>query len=162
MKRKAGFVMIALAAMVAVTACDDDDDPDEIEFVTNLSGDNERPTPVDTDATGTARVVDNGGLTMSYRVTVSGIQNVTAAHIHVGSSAVPGPIAVNLNPNTSVTTGVLAEGEFDASDILALQQGASPITMDSLRVLLRAGLTYVNVHTVANPGGEIRGQLLRN
>ncbi len=162
MKRKAGFVMIALAAMVAVTACEDDNGTEEIEFVTNLTGDNERPSPVDTDATGTARVVDDGGLSMSYRVTVANIENVTAAHIHVGSTAVAGPIVVNLNPNTNVTTGVLAEGEFDAGDIMPLAAGQSPITMDSLRVLLRTGQTYVNVHTQANQAGEIRGQLLRN
>jgi len=32
---------------------------------------------------------------------------------------------------------------------------------DSLLVLMRNGMAYVNVHTAANPAGEIRGQLVR-
>jgi len=35
------------------------------------------------------------------------------------------------------------------------------VKYDSLLVLLRNGQAYVNVHTTANPGGEIRGQLVR-
>ena len=49
--------------------------------------------------------------------------------------------------------GRLESGSFTASAL------PSTMSMDSLRVLMRAGLTYVNVHTVANPPGEIRGQI---
>ena len=158
MKGKRAWVVLLIAAAFAAYACEDDDD-DALEFETTLVGQNERPNPVTTTATGTARVTDDGGATMSYLVTVTGIQNVTAAHIHVGPVDSAGPIAVDLAPNTSVTTGTLANSSFDQSDIRPLQQGAQPISMDSLRALMRVGRTYVNVHTTQNPAGEIRGQL---
>ncbi len=159
--RRFGVVILALVTSVGMGACDEDegDDDDSVEFEATLTGQNERPTQVQTSATGTATVTDNGGATMSYVVNVNGIQNVTAAHIHVASVDSAGPIVVDLVPNTSVTTGVLAQGTFNQSNIRALQTGATPISMDSLRALMRAGRTYVNVHNTANPGGHIRGQL---
>ena len=36
---------------------------------------------------------------------------------------------------------------------------ANTITFDSLLTLMQTGGAYVNVHTQANPGGEIRGQV---
>jgi hypothetical protein len=154
---KRAWMVIVVAAAFVTFACDDDDD--EVEFESTLVGQNERPNPVTTNATGTARVTDDGGTTMSYLVTVSNIQNVTAAHIHVAPADSAGPIVVDLAPNTTITNGTLASGSFDQSDIRALQQGAQPISMDSLRVLMRRGRTYVNVHTTQNQAGEIRGQL---
>ena len=35
------------------------------------------------------------------------------------------------------------------------------VALDSLLVLMRNGHAYVNVHTVAHPGGEIRGQVVK-
>jgi hypothetical protein len=49
---------------------------------------------------------------------------------------------------------VLAEGTFTASDV-------SAISFADLLAAIRAGTTYVNVHTTQFPGGEIRGQLQR-
>jgi hypothetical protein len=160
--RRYGLVVLALVAAVGIGACEDDEDEDTVEFRATLLGTNERPTPVtNTSATGTASVIDNGA-SMSFVVNVNGIANVTAAHIHVASVDSAGPIVVDLTPNTAVTTGILAQGTFTQANIRPLQTGAAPISMDSLRVLMRAGRTYVNVHNTANPGGHIRGQLLLN
>ncbi len=86
---------------------------------------------------------------------------MTLAHIHVGGAAVAGPVAVLLfdaegTPRTFTSTGVLAEGTFTVAD---LQAGGGILTLDALEDAAEAGTLYVNVHTSANPGGEIRGQI---
>ena len=57
-------------------------------------------------------------------------------------------------PGCSTTgTGTLV------SDSNGVTTGTPAITFDSLVSAIRAGNAYVNVHTTANPGGEIRGQI---
>jgi hypothetical protein len=51
-------------------------------------------------------------------------------------------------------TGTLASGTVDAAKV----QG---ISVDSLKTLIRNGMTYVNVHTATHKDGEVRGQLAR-
>jgi hypothetical protein len=105
-----------------------------------LSGANEVP-PVTTAAsgTGTIRVGDDGAISGSIHTTgVAG----TAAHIHEGAAGKNGPVIVPLTK----------EGDtylVPASAKLTEAQMAS----------LKAGNLYVNVHSAAKPGGEIRGQL---
>jgi hypothetical protein len=63
---------------------------------------------------------------------------------------------IRVNFNLAGATGPTGSftGTFTAADII------SPvITADSLEVLMTNGQAYVNVHTPANAGGEIRGQL---
>ncbi len=111
-------------------------------------------------ATGTASfsVV---GQTLLYNIDVTGIvaglNEVTTVHIH-------GPASVGVN------TGVI-QGLCNSDDGPACRTGTidgvlvagaatrSRIPIDSLVVLLRNGNAYVNVHTTAFPGGEIRGQV---
>ena len=158
MIRRKLSVLLMVGAVLALGACGDDDDdggPTVERFTANLNGASE-VGPVTTTATGSAIVEFTASGPLSYTVTVNGIQNVTAAHIHG-----PAPVGVNanvilgLNPQLTpaVTTGVLAAGTTSAT-------GASTVSMDSLKVLIRNGNAYVNVHTTANPGGHIRGQLV--
>lgn len=107
-----------------------------------LSGAEEVP-PVATGAraTGTIMVADN--LAVSGNVTTSGLAAV-AAHIHVGARGENGPIAVGMAKI--------------ADNIWAVPAGAK-FTPDQYAAFL-AGRTYVNVHTAANKGGEIRAQLV--
>ena len=87
------------------------------------------------------------------------ITDVTAAHIH-GSAAegenegvIQGLCNSDDGPvcKTGTVNGVLVAGAA----------ARSRIPFDSLVVLLRNGNAYVNVHTTAFPGGEIRGQITR-
>jgi hypothetical protein len=150
--RKLMVVLLAGSAVLAATACDDDEGPTVERFTATLTGASEVP-PVTTTATGTA-LVEFTTTGLQYTVNVTGITNVSLAHIH-GPAAVGvnAGVILNLNPNTSVTTGVLATGTATTT--------TSGISMDSLKALIRSGLTYVNVHNTANPGGHIRGQLVR-
>jgi hypothetical protein len=119
-----------------------------------MDGASERPNPVPTGATGNAYFEGNAA-TIRFLITVSNITGVTAAHIHRGSTAEAGPVLTTLfapGSPTATVNGTLTSGSFTSTD-------GNQITMDSLLVLMRNGNAYVNVHTTANPGGEIRGQL---
>ena len=60
----------------------------------------------------------------------------------------------NTQTPTGSLSGVLANGTFSTTNIQL-----PGVSFDSLLTLMRLGRTYVNVHTTANPDGEIRGQI---
>lgn len=105
-----------------------------------LSGANEVP-PVTTTASGegTISIADDG--TVSGSVMTKGV-NGTAAHIHMGAPGKNGAVIVPLTK----------EG-----DTYKAPAGAK-LTADQMSAF-KAGDLYVNVHSAANPNGEIRGQL---
>ena len=151
--RKLMFVLLAGSAVLAATACDEDEGPTVERFSATLTGASEVP-PVTTTATGSA-VVEFTTTGLTYTVNVSGIQNVTLAHIHGPAAAgVNAGVILNLNPNLTVSTGLLASGTVTATS-------SATVSMDSLKSLIRSGNAYVNVHNTANPGGHIRGQLVK-
>ena len=76
----------------------------------------------------------------------SDIANVTASHIHRGRSGVNGPVVFPLYTGT---------GAFDPNTPVG---GGIMLSAENLVDLL-TGYYYVNVHTTAFPGGEIRGQI---
>ena len=59
----------------------------------------------------------------------------------------------------SVATGNVTAGTIDLTQPVA--NGSTSITGDSLKVLLNNGGAYTNVHTSQFPGGEIRGQIIK-
>jgi hypothetical protein len=150
-------VPVLLIGTIVAGACDGKGDPTGPQsetFTATLTGSAERPNPVVTNATGSASVTFNPATsTYSYTLNVSNITGVTAAHIH-GPATVDQAAGI-LVPLTSPTTASVT-GTFTASAITA-----AGISGDSLLALLRSGHTYVNVHTAANPAGEVRGQLRR-
>lgn len=127
-------------------------------YIAHLEGDNEIPA-VDSQARGQVILdVDRGGEAISYKLIASNIDDVVQAHIHVGGPDVNGPVVAFLfGPVTGVdSNGVLARGTITASDLIGPLAGAS---LDDLVAEMESGGAYVNVHTIANPGGEIRGQI---
>ena len=118
-------------------------------FVAQLSGADEVPS-VATAAHGTAHFhLSNDGSTVSYKVVVNKPSApVVAAHIHSA------PVGVN---------GGVVQGLFPAANVKETKKtltfsGTFPAT-PALLALMASGGAYVNVHTTANPGGEIRGQV---
>lgn len=156
--------IIAIAAILAAVggfiACNDSTSPSSgITYIATLNGANERPTPNTSTATGTATYVLTGN-SLSYTIAVSGLTTpASAAHIHVGSAAVAGPVVV---PYTVAATqsGTVTAGTFDLSFPIVCGNNCS-ITGDSLKVLFNNGNAYVNVHNATYPGGEVRGQIIR-
>lgn len=156
--------LIASAAILTAVgggfiACNDSSTgPDSITYIATLSGANEKPNAVATAATGTATYTLTGN-TLTYTITVTGLSSTTTmSHIHVGSSAVAGPIVV---PYTvyAIQNGLVSTGSIDLTNPVA--SGSNTITGDSLKVLLNNGNAYTNVHTTNFPAGEIRGQIVR-
>ena len=104
----------------------------------------------DPDGRGSATVQVHDADTVCSGITVSGIANPTAAHIHAGGKRVNGPIVV---PLTAPATG---------------NPGASSGCIDGVSSTLTADLGrhpkrfYVNVHTADFPNGALRGQLSRS
>ncbi len=120
-----------------------------VVFFATLNGGQENP-PVTTNATGGGMFVLNEDQTeLSYNVSVIGLSGaITASHFHNAATGVNGPVVRNIAFTDGVSSGV-----WSTTD------ATQPLTPALLTALL-AGNLYVNVHTAANPGGEIRGQVL--
>ena len=94
---------------------------------------------------------------------------VTQAHIHIGQKGVNGGISVFLCSNLddpSAGTQACPAGDAEitgtitaASVIGPTTQGIAAGQFDAFLAAARAGVAYVNVHSVTFPGGEIRGQI---
>jgi hypothetical protein len=129
-------------------------------FRATLEGEQEVP-PVDSDAKGFAIFrLSNDGTELEYKVIVANIEDVTAAHIHLAPKGENGDIVAFLfNPEAPTegrTNGALARGTITSADLVGPLEGA---TLSELIDQIEAGNTYVNVHTVEHPAGEIRGQI---
>ncbi len=111
-----------------------------------LDGSQENPG-VTTNASGTASVILNPDATVTYDETVTGL-TPTAAHFHNGASGVNAGVvkSISLVNNTATGTWTSADASQPLTDLL-------------LRELVK-GRLYLNAHTTANPGGEIRGQVV--
>jgi hypothetical protein len=115
-------------------------------FKADLKGSSEVP-PTTSSGTGAATVtLDSATNKITWNVTFSGLTGpATAAHIH-------GPAPVG--KNAGVIVFLVPKGQPVTSPI------AGSATLTAAQVAdMTSGQYYVNVHTAANPGGEIRGQL---
>lgn len=111
------------------------------EIKITLSGDQEVP-PVQTSASGSGTIKVEDDKSVKGTITTSDIKG-TSAHIHEGAAGKDGPDIITLqqtsNNEWSIPEGAkLTDAQYDA---------------------YKAGHLYVNVHSEAHKGGEIRGQL---
>ncbi|MGV3772330.1 MAG: CHRD domain-containing protein, partial [Verrucomicrobiales bacterium] len=119
-----------------------------IPYTASMNGAAERPTPVTSDAAGTA-IVTLQGQTLSVNANYKGFASVVRnAHFH-------GPAMTTNAAGVLIHLPELHKGEFSTNGLFA---GALQISEEHAR-LIRAGLTYINIHTVDHPPGEIRGQV---
>lgn len=135
-----GYSGILAAAVIALAAFSTAVFADTVKVV--LSGDLEVP-PVKTTASGSGTLTINPDMSVGGSVATTGLEG-TMAHIHQGAPGISGPVIIAL----------VKAGEHD----WAVPPGAK-LTPAQYQAYKAGGL-YVNVHTAANKGGEIRGQLL--
>lgn len=147
MKRQLGLLAFAIFA-TGLFSCSNDDDstmittPSTTSFTATLNGSNEVPSNSST-ATGSATLTfNNTTKVFTLSTTFNGL-TPNAAHVHKGAVGVSGPAVFPLSdlvsPISYTSAALTAEQEAD----------------------LKANLYYINLHTVAYPDGEIRGQLLK-
>lgn len=109
-----------------------------------MTGAQEVPGPGDPDGSGRAIIrLKRGKSEICYTLKVTGIEPAIAAHIHVGSAGVAGPVVVPLIPPNSGSSSECKAVDRDL--IIAIAQDPANY--------------YVNVHNTDYPAGAIRGQL---
>lgn len=113
----------------------------------NLTSAQEVPAN-DSKGKGTAEItIDSTTKEISWKVTFDGLSgDASAAHIH-------GPAEPGKNAGPMVNIGMM-------SGLKSPMEGKAPVT-DAQIADIMAGNSYVNVHTAANKGGEIRGQITK-
>jgi len=118
-------------------------------------------------ATGAAMVTLNGSQTaIAYSVTLTGpfTGPPTAAHIHLGPRGESGDVLLFLCANMppmglTVQMCPAADGSTITGSLTEADIQGAMLTMDDVVDALLSNGLYINVHTVANPSGEIRGQI---
>jgi hypothetical protein len=137
-----------------------------------LTGYEETPSAVSTTGTGSFNArISNDESRIDWELSYSDLEGaVQQAHIHFGQKSVTGPITVflctNLGNGPAGTQPCPAppatiSGTIVAADVtnLANERGISAGELDEVIAAIRAGATYVNVHSTRWPGGEIRAQI---
>jgi hypothetical protein len=129
-------------------------------FFANLSGKDEAP-PTESSATGWAKFqTDENGTQLSYWVNITGLKEITGAHVYNGSAEENGDVVVTLSKEKSADDGDNATlsliGNITKDDLQGPLEGKE---IDSLVSLMSDGKAYVNVHTNEFQNGAIRGQI---
>jgi hypothetical protein len=140
-RRQVIFALAGLACLAwagAATAA-------PVSFKVDLTGAQQVP-PVNTAGKGTASLTWNASTrVVTWNITYSGLTGpVTMAHFHNGAQGKNGPVVIWLS-----TKGKPVKGAIKGRAKLTTAQAHQ----------FEAGDWYINVHTKANPAGEIRGQV---
>jgi hypothetical protein len=148
----AGLVFAMLGASSIANA--------EQVFRARLSGGNEVPS-VTTDTAGRFQILVNNDATAGqYTLRVDSGIRITQSHFHCGAAGVSGPVIVfiaGFRPEGWDVDGQwVSNATITDANIVNTACGA---TLAEIFQQARLGNVYVNVHSVANPGGLIRGQL---
>ena len=179
MKRLFSLASVGLLAGIAVVSmtANADNHKKKVETVRAwLSGYEEVQTGASIGAVSSAgrgffrAVIDEEAGTIEYSYTYDGVANITQSHLHFGQHHTQGGITVFLCTNGTPPANVPVPqpcpaspgqitGTITAANIIAT---AGLNSFDKLLDALRHEVVYVNLHSQAFPGGEIRGQLQHN
>lgn len=162
--KRLGIAVMTLA--LGVAGCGDDNGnpagPSNLTvFTVQLSPANEVPpvTNAENTARGTAVItVNSQANTIDFNVSLNSFPStsaLTAAHIHPGAAGVNG--------------GVMVDTGVSAASPMTLADGTGTLTFSDRAVTLEQALSinsnpaghYFNVHSLINPGGAVRGQLVK-
>lgn len=160
------ILLLIVTVSLSITAIAAASGHGQRNFRAHLNGGAEVPS-VDTNAQGQAIVqLSKDESSLYYKLIAANIEGVTQAHIHCGPPDANGPVVVFLfgfNADGVAPNGILSEGSATDAEVIARPDSAvCPGGVSDLADVIsqiRAGNAYVNVHTLANPAGEVRGQL---
>ncbi len=177
MKRLISAAILCLTVGLVVSACDDNSpgapptgggNIPNPTFRATLSPANEVPpvTNADAGASGTMDITivatrDAAGTIIAAGVNFSGTLTgfpagtvITASHIHTGAAGATGGPVVSLALTPGEITLATGGGSIVKSNL--------PVTIDlANQIIANPAAFYFNAHTAANPGGAVRGQLVR-
>jgi hypothetical protein len=152
-RRKLTWVLVLAGLSVfGLNGCDD---TTYETYTATLDHAQENP-PTNSTATGTAKLlISQNGTRADLTVTLTNplMGNLTAAHIHRAARGTNGGVIHNI-----WVTNVTTTEPFEVGSPI----GRTFTFTEANLADLRAGNYYVNVHSNRNPGGEIRGQLVRD
>ena len=131
------------------------------EMEADLRGRNEVPA-VETESRGHFELQQSrDGSSAEFTLRISDGTRITQAHLHCGQAGVNGPVIVFLAGLHAAGWDV--DGRWISNTTLTDANVVNPAcgaTLAEVMEQARAGNVYVNVHSVQNPAGVIRGQLL--
>lgn len=141
-QRKTAHKILPLSGLLAALAFSSAVWAEAMRIEVTLSGEHEVPA-VETAGSGTGVIEIGADRSVSGSVTTQNVPG-TMAHIHAAAADANGPVVIPLEQSDDNTWSVpegaqLTEAQYDS---------------------LKEGNLYINVHTKANPGGEVRGQLI--
>jgi hypothetical protein len=136
----------------------------------SLSGYEEVPALSTTGTGSFMAMIAPGDMSVQYELTYDSLEgDVTQAHIHFGNAGTNGGVAVFICSNLGngpagtppcPTPPATVTGTFTAADVVGpAGQGIAAGELDELLRAVRAGSTYINVHSTLYPGGEIRSKI---
>lgn len=151
---KKAFISLTLLCAIAITiaSCKKDKDnnspdPNAYTISTSMNGSKEVPANASTGSGTLTGTYNKGTNKLAYTINWSGLTGTsTAMHFH-------GPAAATVNAGVAVGLTITTPGATGGAT------GEVTLT-EAQEADLLAGMWYLNVHTAANPGGEIRGQVV--
>lgn len=141
----ASFTLVAASAVVGISGCGMMAPASNmVAFTTQLRGANEVPPNASAGSGSVDAALNKDTMQLRWKVNFSGMTGApTAGHFH-GPAAVGANSGVALGWTNPITNGM------EGSATLTAAQAAD----------LMAGKWYANIHSAANPGGELRGQMM--
>ncbi len=141
---RTSLAVLSVAAVAAITGCSMmDRQSNMVAFTTQMRGANEVPANASAGTGAVDAVLNKDTNLFRWKVSYSGLTGpATAGHFH-------GPAPVGANAGVVVPWAGGMSSPMEGSATLTAAQAAD----------LMAGRWYANIHTAANPGGEIRGQM---
>jgi hypothetical protein len=116
-----------------------------IKFAAHMDAKSEVPPKTSAGIGDVLATLDTSTKVLTYTVTFEGLTGpATMGHFH-------GPAPVGKNAGVAVPFPAPVVSPLTAKATLTAKQMAD----------LEAGMWYANIHTAANPGGEIRGQMMK-
>ena len=163
MTHRAPVLLLATVGLLAIPLSAHDRRP-ERNFRADLRGRHEVPVTLSAGRGTLELEVNQAETSVHFILSYSGIATtVSASHIHVAQPNVNGGVTVFFcggGGRPACPQEGTVTGDFTANDVIALPtQQLEANNLAKVLAAIRAGHTYVNVHSATSPGGEIRGQI---